>query len=174
MTGCSRRAAGWWPSASDTAVTASAVAAEIRRLRMNDRENNAIWTSNNIRRRVRIAPLAASHVSHFFLWLIGSEVRSEDRDDADRAADVLNMARERPALNLQTGKVGHDACEQPKRAERDQLICGVIHQRVIDASRPITPGRAFSALRRAFADVRVPTADRLRDRAPPIKSARFI
>jgi hypothetical protein len=67
---------------------------------------------------VRIAPLAASHVSQFFRWKVWSEVRSEGRGDT-RVADISSMARKRPALNLKTGKVCHDACE--RRRFRQQI-----------------------------------------------------
>jgi hypothetical protein len=93
-------------------VNASVVAPEMMRLRMNDRENKAIWTSNSIRHCLRIAPLAASHVSQFFSledWAGNSVGRPRRHGSA--TVDIFSMARERPALNSNTGKVGHDACE---------------------------------------------------------------
>jgi hypothetical protein len=91
-------------------VNASVVAPEMMRLRMNDRENKAIWTSNSIHRCVRIAPLAASHVSQFSCWKIWSEDLSEGRSNTDRPPPTSEHGV-RPYLNLKTSKVGHDARE---------------------------------------------------------------
>jgi hypothetical protein len=102
---------------------------------MNDRENKAIWTSNSIHRCVRIAPLAASHVSQFSCWKIRSEVRSEGRGDRAPRTSSAWRVNALPSIYKQVRLVtmhvngGRRSTHQHCRSSRREFCITVLHAR---------------------------------------------